>query len=492
MYPFAEKMFNLFTFVSAVPSLMKPSSITRFLAPHKTAAKVAAWMCCLLATVGNLDAANRTVGSGMQHATIAAAITASIAGDTITISAGSYTETLTVNKANLILVAAAGSKPVLNGRISVNAHNVTIRGLEITNWGTTAAHGIYAYNVNGLTVDQCEIHDGPNAGSSSGVYARNGYGILISNNEIYRCVKGVNIVSGRSLDSTYENGVIIRGNNIHNNPIDGINVHGSYITIEDNTIADNLDTNWVATHPDGIQLIAATVDSQTSVKHCRILRNTVKNHTQNIFTEGVGGGDLSDCEDIHIANNVVYCDPGTVNGVDLDAIATKNICIKKSKNVSIFNNTLGPCTNNGILLQNCSTQGLIEIKNNIVASQVGAGIWAESASFLAPGTLNYNFYGSNSNALRLGSTYYQTLATLPLAFGHEANGLSGNPLTGALPTPTLADNSPCKAVGLTMPSLYAKDRAGNVRSSSDPWDIGAYKFTPAPRPAQVSGLRILQ
>lgn len=410
--------------------------------------------------------------------TIRAAILAAAKGDTILVHAGTYREDIIIRKAGLEIQNYPGDAPVLEGRVFVSANNVSVTGLEITAWrnllNRTICAGIYATGISGLKVQNCVIHDAPQGLYAPGIYLRDSTKITLERNEVYRCTLGIKVVSAHSTDNSYEKGIAIRYNLIHDNPTDGVQLHGECIQVLANTIYNNIDAAFASKHPDGIQLMGRLSDGYNAVHHCIIMRNLIKNHTQNIFTEGSNGGDLSDCADIHIASNVVYNESGWVNGADMDSINSKNILLKESKNVFVFNNTLGACKLNAITIANCSPKGTIHIKNNIFATATGKAVSMDTHNAIAFGELNYNFYGWNLYFLKIGSKYYTSLSSLP--YGFETAGLAGNPKVDSLPDATLSADSRCIGKGRNLGPGYSIDVEGNVRLETGAWDIGAYAF----------------
>lgn len=74
---------------------------------------------------------NKGVGvPGATHTTLAAAVAAASPGDIIVVGDGTYTGPVTVTADGVTIVAA--SRPILDGDLTVNANNVTVRGLKIT------------------------------------------------------------------------------------------------------------------------------------------------------------------------------------------------------------------------------------------------------------------------------------------------------------------------------------------------------------------------
>lgn len=410
----------------------------------------------------SVNAATLTVGPGRDYSTIGSAVTASTAGDTISVYSDSYSETVTINKSNLTVQAASGESPILTGRFSVSATNATIRGLVIQGWTGDFTHGISMSSHGGLTVEGCIIRNG--SSTASGVYVRNSNRVLIRSNVIHGCSAGININSGRG--TSFETGTRILQNTVASNHFDGIQLNAKWVTVDQNLIFNNFDTNWAATHPDGIQFISSTVDGQAGVQEAIITRNWIFNHTQNIFTSLWTTNAL-------IANNVCFMEAGVVNDVDLDAIATKNIICLGGTGIAILNNTLGRCNNSGINIDYNETQPRMAaiVRNNVIMDVFGSGIgiYVDNEDDLAE--LDNNLYFNNAFDARIASTYYETLSELQSGAIYEDSGLSADPgLTNYRP----GSGSPVVGAGFDASAYFTDDHDGNARGI--PWDIGAFEY----------------
>jgi len=433
-----------------------------------------------LLLLGRLIAADLHVGSGQTYSTISAAETAASASDTIIVHSGTYSEDLTIDVANLTIINNAGDSPTLSGRIDANADGITIDGLIVTGWAE-GFHAIDFTNVDQGTVQNCTIHTpAVSSGSMSGVYIRNGNRMLVDNNEIYATRKGVNVAAGHSSDSTYANGIIISNNDIHDNAADGIDIHGEYFTINGNDIYDNLDTNYIAVHPDGIQFIRSDVDGYSNVSFARVYSNVIRNHTQNIFLEG--WGDTDPVDEVHIWNNVCYFESGTVNGVDMDTFGGANIVLKGVDDVYVYNNYIGRTDGVMLRVQTATSQkaGSVHIKNNIFEQTNSGGgvfIFDDDDGAIADNELDYNVYdGSATNKFNFGGTSYTSLSAMVAARNYGANSTEADPLVNALPSPSLQAGSPAIDSGdSSIGALYNTDIDGVSRSGT--WDIGAYEFS---------------
>lgn len=456
-------------------------------------------LCLDVVSYSSASAATSAVGPGQSHTTIQSAIDAAAGKDVVLIHPGTYIENVVIDKA-LTVKADRHAKVVLQGHIVVKANDVIVEGLEITGWGASDpdTDGIVAEKQSGLNVDSCIIHAGPGSGApiqvgtingslgrgtAAGIRIRNSSKTRITNNDIYGCIKGIRIQSSHSTDDTFENGTVISSNKVHDCPIDGLNVQGQYITIEDCMIYDNMDVNFAKNHPDGIQFVGAlNTDGYNAVQHARVLRNTIYNQTQQIFLQGTlakrggaGGGENSDCTDVLIANNVCYNVGGeVVHGQLMSALpAGLGIGFEACADVSVYNNTVTNL-NLGIGVTNCKDRS-VHIKNNILAHNKNA-IRVIDPNDLAPGELDYNLFFDNKHLANWGSVFHRDLTALrSAAAGQARHCVEANPkLTEAL-APVPSAGSAAVAAGVNLSKDFTTDRAGNKRSSSAAWDIGAFQ-----------------
>lgn len=82
-----------------------------------------------LPAVAGVPPTTRNVPSGYE--TIQAAINAANPGDTIQVDAGAYDENVTIGTAGLSIISLVEHGAVINGRININADNVTFEGFEV-------------------------------------------------------------------------------------------------------------------------------------------------------------------------------------------------------------------------------------------------------------------------------------------------------------------------------------------------------------------------
>lgn len=304
--------------------------------------------------------------------------------------------------------------PVLKN-IRVSANNVKLRGLELTGWTATSTaniDGIAADGKTGLEVDRCKVHAGTGAGSpidtgnvtngsSANIRTRNSSDIYIHDCDIYGSKKGVKIQSAKSSNGTFEEGVRIVRNTIRDHPIDGIDIQGSWITIDGNTIINNIDKNYATSHPDGIQVLNTITDNQSAVKHLKILNNTIGNHTQNVFCEELVGQTM----DVEIAGNYVYINGSDViHGLLMSSLPSgKNITGGATGHNVHDNHTKGGEIGIGV------TGKDVHVKHNTMEGHSLAIRCLGGYNTVAADELDYNTYKSNRNAINWAGHIYPTI-----------------------------------------------------------------------------------
>ena len=218
--------------------------------------------CLIVSTLAvSVNGAALNVGSGGQYTSITAAVNAAQSGDTITISAGTYSENVVVTKSVTIKAASPGSTVVTASDPSkdvfvVQATNVRIEGLTIT--GATGASGIHVDHNSACVMSDISAHgndraiylDGAtNCEVSSSNLADNGYGVYCdnaSNNTISSIVatgeQGGGTALGDGIYMYYSDANTINHSNLSANHVYGISLyHSSGNTITNNSILNNQD-----------------------------------------------------------------------------------------------------------------------------------------------------------------------------------------------------------------------------------------------------------
>ena len=231
---------------------------------HKIVAPLLGFVvtCLLLSTLAvSVNGAALNVGSGGQYTSITEAVNAAQSGDTITISAGTYTENIIVTKSVTIKAASPGSTVVTAADPSkdvflVQAKNVRVEGLTIT--GATGASGVHVDHSSACVVTGISAHgndraiylDGAtNCEVSSSNLADNGYGVYCdnaSNNTISSNIatgeQGGGKALGDGIYMYYSDANTITHTNLSANHVFGISLyHSSGNTISNNSILNNQD-----------------------------------------------------------------------------------------------------------------------------------------------------------------------------------------------------------------------------------------------------------
>ena len=287
---------------------------------------------------------------------------------------------------------------------------------------------------------------------------------------------GLVITSANSTDGTYAHGVQVYNNTVYENHQDGIIINGNWLSIYGNLVHDNIYSDALSTHPDGIECNGIS-DGYTGCVHTLVYNNTVYDQSQNIYFNGLGTA--AEDADIWIFNNVVYTNPVSSTGVNLaTSMVCCNINLYNGATVYILNNTLGNSQNGfmSIFLQSFSDA---HVKNNIIDNLTGVGLQVPDSSVVAE--LDYNLY-NGPTLVQWNGTSLNTIAAVRSSTGFESHGLAGNPLINPFPTATLQAGSPAIGAGVNLTSLGVtqldSDIIGDARSNSGAWDIGAYGNDP--------------
>jgi len=409
-----------------------------------------------------------------------------VAGDTVIVKAGTYTEsgnteramitpaasgepgnliTYLANAGDTVVIDGGGARPFafeLNGR-----DYIRIEGFEIT--GTTAHAILVSWEEAtgfGIEIVGNRIHDcGLGNTDSAAVYYRFARQGLIEDNVLYH-----NGGDGITMEIT--DGIIIRGNAIYENEVDGIKGGGSgEIIIEGNTIHDMVSgTN----HGDCIQYMGY---------EAVIRSNVFYNCTQDIYidTYSATAGD-SPRGDFYIYNNIVYNpDPGPdglegfYNGISIDQrYNTINA-------LYVFNNTLVNQNSGHGGFGNGSAEdyriGTLMVMNNIFFNSVN-GISFEAADTVE---MDYNLYYNEFRDWYLpGFVAFDEFRTAYPEY--EVHGMAADPLlavelgsTNPITDPdfTLQEGSPAIDAGTDLATYFTTDIAGTARPQGAAWDIGA-------------------
>ncbi len=311
---------------------------------------------------------NATHDIGYNDSSIQAAINAANPGDTIYVAAGTYNESVTINKSITLigdygderLMGPGPNAPILDGssltsvpgfQIASGVSDVTIKGFEITNYNSGGIVGQGA-GINNVTIENNFIHtvgnDGVLGGTSgtqiltgwavahnmiagSGVNLDNIGDLSIRNNQISNPAPG-NGIAISVMSRADSNSIIVSGVTISNNDVNGaINVFaratGSLIaTVENVNISNN--TSYGAINIEAL----AEGSSNATVKGVSIDGNTISGNFAGIDLRKQGSGTTS------LQNFTITGNNLTINNPKEDgcAVSLANV----SGNSSLSKNTV--------------------------------------------------------------------------------------------------------------------------------------------------------
>jgi len=251
-----------------------------------------------------------TVGSGMQYATIKAAVAAAHDGDTIFVQAGTYVNDFATVNAKITMQGIGGmvhmvaTSPVGKGMITMN-QDLTIdhfefsgaknsdrnaAGIRIQNGDLTVTNSYFHDNQDGvlgggthpnddIVIDHTEFaHNGAGDGKSHNLYIAQSHSLTVTNSYLHDAVVGHELKSRAEITTILNNRIadydgtgsydidlgkgglaVIRGNYIQQGPNTQnptiINYGGYLYTPWDNSqliIEDNIIVNQLTKHPIGI------------------------------------------------------------------------------------------------------------------------------------------------------------------------------------------------------------------------------------------------
>ncbi|QLQ06868.1 MAG: hypothetical protein HZY76_13030 [Anaerolineae bacterium] len=235
--------------------------------------------------------------SGCDHTTIQAAINAAANGDTISVSAGTYTENIVVNKSVELSGAGAGSTTIQPAVSQPNpCNNSSMCG------SITAASNIIVIQASDVKIHGFTL-DGDNPGLTSGIGmngadldARNGIIVDIytgpyNNLEVYdTTIKNIYL---RGIYAT----VYGSGFNIHGNTVDNVTADPSSIALFNFGGSGQFVNNTVSRANDAI--------AANHSKGTQFLYNTVTTSGSGIHTDNAGSG--GGAADLIQGNSVGAC-----------------------------------------------------------------------------------------------------------------------------------------------------------------------------------------
>jgi hypothetical protein len=386
--------------------------------------------------------------SGTQSSpwqTISAAEGKAKAGDTVVVSAGTYSESITANgsgSAGSVITFQGSGNPIIAGTLLISGTYITFNGF------TVSPPSVGRYTA-------CDVEGSHNILSNTVVTK---YGATASN-------QATAITTGGSFNTVDHCSVL------NLNDIDAFHIWGHDITISNNTVSQVNLTNYAANHTDFLQTWG--LQSSQIAYNIRIFGNLVENSTCDIGnTETDGNPNLHDW---YIYNNIFY----NIGSSFFSGLPNTWIY----NNIFMLQGTGGGDVALMFFTDNAGTQsgGSTGYDYNSAGSRVENNAFIADSSDIGVGgnkgtlstvTISNNYFTSNT-------AYAAERSPTGTAY---VNGGNPNFTNAASLNFHINSGGVLIGKGANLSSLFKTDRDGNIR---DAWDIGPYAYTaskPAPTP----------
>jgi parallel beta-helix repeat protein len=372
--------------------------------------------------------------SSTPFCTIGAAAAKAVAGTTVQVSPGTYTEMVTVKNsgtasAPVVFTAPSGATVTggTNGFKLGSKAYVTVKGFTVTK---TSGVGILVSGSNHVTID----------GNDVSVAGQRASGL---------------VAKGISLSGTTAS--VVQNNRVHDNSDAGI---GLTSASNGNTVFRN--ESWANAR--GFSRAAAGIDLRNSTGNTVSANRLHDNEDSGLNIWNGSSGTLA-------VNNVVWTNGD--HGIDVHSTDSANV----------VSNTVYKNYDSGIEMtgsQQTFLQNNISVDNGIASARTSGQVRADATS--APSTtLDYDLLflsvptASKTVFIDWAGTKYKTLAAFQSATSRETHGVSANPLFVA-PPGNLHLQAGSPAIGKAnqgAPGEPSVDADGKARSA--PYDIGAYE-----------------
>jgi hypothetical protein len=401
---------------------------------------------------------NNSGTSSQPWKTIAKGANNAIAGDTVIVCPGVYSERLVpansgssgamiTFKAETARTAILDGTGIANSCVSLPESRAYIRveGFELRNFGWEC---VYSRGNNNQIVNNY-IHNNGDQGINA-----SGTNILIENNEI--------AYNGTDSILIGADNLTIRGNNIHHNGKDGIFGGGSNWLVENNVFHDQFGGG---AHEDAIQIEELTNS---------IIRNNIfHDFTQLLYLANYS---QSTYENISIYGNIFYTDTYNTQGggeaPGIFIVAGNDASILR--NIDIHSNTFGWLGYPAIrIYKNDLAQGSnIKIYDNIFyESGIDVG-----DNFADQVTSNYNLF---YNASSLGNEGPNSIFADPQFVNYQKHSAFDFHLKSTSPAINIGSQNLSTIFVLPSPFL---DIDGTQRPQGIRYDLGAYEYVSSPPP----------
>jgi parallel beta-helix repeat protein len=403
----------------------------------------------------NANCSNSGAGSAAQPlCTIGAAVAKTVAGTTVIVSTGDYSENVTPatsGTSSLPIVFTTG--PGANVTVSGQTHGFTISGRS---WIT-----VRSFNVTDTTGD--------------GFYVTGSSNITISGNHVSYCGQPVSGQTAKGIRLSGVTNSLVSGNLIDHNTDFGI-----YLT--NGTTGVTVSGNVTSYNAQQFQRAAAGIDSYGSSGNT--FQGNVSHHNEDSGIDFRGNA-----ANALVVDNVTYSNGD--HGIDFfDSPGARIISNSVYKNETAGIDVEG--TSSGATIANN-----IGVDNGINSLRTTSNIRVDSTS--TSGTvLDYDivFLHSGTDMIVWGSTTYTSLAAFVAATGQESHGIQADPLWEApnagdlhlLAGSPAIDSANSGASGQTSTDADGNPRVDDpatANTGAGPRaydDRGAYEFQTGPSP----------
>jgi hypothetical protein len=383
----------------------------------------------------------------------------------------------------------------VNGIIEANANGTGLANQQSGN-ALTADQGNQNIEIKNLTIQNCYVrakNDAPKGlDHARAVYVRGNFSnFSFHHNTVHDCDGGLAVViEANSSNATVHN------NNIYNVNA-GMVFAGSNrsthtgLTIYNNHIHDtsNWDEATNSYHHNGLFIFGppqACCTNTTIIQDLKIYNN--------LFDGDIGDHATSHgvyLAEIEVPNALIFNNVTSLANNPISANGLYVIAPYNGSNVSVLNNTL-ICASAGAqpgalgFGSNNGPSSAYIIKNNVVVNCAAFAILGTEVSTYPE--VNYNVYvRSDAASWKFGGTFYNTLAEWQASSGQDVHAKYTSSSAGLDSTFHPQSDSIVVGAGTNLTRLRITplnyDKAGVPRSSTGPWDVGAYSYTgsgPAP------------
>ncbi|MBU0767413.1 right-handed parallel beta-helix repeat-containing protein, partial [Patescibacteria group bacterium] len=403
-----------------------------------------------------------------SYVTIQQGVNACETGGTVSVSAGTYTEAVYINKQ--IALVGVGTPTITASELEEETNTVTFDGTLTDN------ASISGFKITGAT---------GNIPNGNGIYCKNGASPIITNNTITGNSNGIycdsssptitnNTITGNS------NGIYCNSStspSITNNTIsgngEGILCHSSSPSITNNTISGNTGIG-IYCYSSSPTITNNTISGNNYGIYCDSSSPTITNNT----ISGNNYGILCNSSSPSITNNTISGNNCGIYCISSSPAITNNTISGNtwhgincsSSSPSITNNTISG-NNYGIY---CFSSSSPAITNNIISGNNNYGIYENDSSSDPP--TNYNCFFNNTPA----DYFNENSKSKDVAWLNTqwTGNISADPQFIAGADFHLQSTSPCIDSGLnTAPGIYgtSTDKDGHPRIVRTV-DMGAYEF----------------